>query len=333
MKTFRRILFAIIAIIVILISVGFLLPRHVHVERKRVLKAPKGLIFDQVNNFRNWKKWSPWQQIDTNMIVNYFGPESGTASSFTYASNNSKLGSGKLTIISSIAFDSIIMEMDFMENGKSTGKFLFTASDTGTLVTWVMESDLGFNPVSRWFGLFIDKMVGKDLEKGISNLQILTDAIMENSYPKVLETEVPARIILTISDTCSSTTIGSKLDLLYGKISEVIKENKLTISGAPFSIYHSYSKGSIEMEAGLPVSSKIETKGEINCREIPPQKVVMVSFFGPYEKSSTAYQQIEKFIKDKQLSISGSPWEEYITDPQLEPDTSKWQTDIYFPVK
>jgi len=332
MKTFRRVLSALLAFIIILIAVGFSLPRHVHVQRSLVMKASGELIFEQVNNFRNWKNWSPWQKIDTNMIVIYSGPESGPGASFSYMSDNKKAGIGKLTITNSIAYDSIILEMDFMENGKSTGKFLFSGSDSGTQVTWIMESDLGNNPVSRWFGLFIDKMVGKDFEKGLSNLQQVTDEIRENSGPKVVETEVPARVILSVRDTCCPLTIGSKLSLFYGKISELIKNKKLTVTGAPFAIYHAYSPESFDLEAGLPVNSRVEIEGDILCREIPPQKTVMVSFFGSYEKTALAYQKIEKYIKDKHLTIAGSPWEAYITDPQVEPDTAKWQTDIYFPV-
>jgi effector-binding domain-containing protein len=332
MKTFRRILLALLALILVLVVVGFLLPRHVHVERSLTMKAPKVVLFEQVNSFRNWARWSPWFQIDTAMKVSYSGPEAGTGANISYKSDNSEVGNGQLTITNSSAYDSISVEMDFMENGKASGKFTFAGSDSGTLVKWMMESDLGNNPVSRWFGLFMDKMVGNDFEKGLSNLDKLT-AAFQIQGPQVQEKEVPAQIILSIRDTCSPATISSKLGVFYGKISERIKDKKLTMSGAPFSIYHSYTPQSFDMEAGLPVNAMIESSNDIICREIPAQKTVMVSFFGPYEKTAIAYEKIEKYIKDKQLTIAGSPWEVYITDPQTEPDTSKWQTDIYYPIK
>ena len=266
MKIFRRILLALLAVILILIVVGFFLPRHVHVKRSVEMRAAGELIFDQINSFRKWKSWSPWLQMDTNMKISYSGPEKGTGATFTYHSDNKDIGDGKLTITNSVAYDSIIMDMDFMENGKATGKFYFAESDSGTMVTWVLESDLGNNPVSRWFGLFMDNMIGNDLEKGLDNIRQIVAALASDAGPGVQEKEAASQLVLSIRDTCSPSTIGSRLGLIYGKISEMIKVEKLTLTGAPFAIYHSYSPKLFDIEVGLPVNAKIESSDEIKCR-------------------------------------------------------------------
>ena len=38
-------------------------------------------------------------------------------------------------------------------------------------VTWFNQGDLGWNPVSRYFGLLMDKMMGPDFEEGLENLR------------------------------------------------------------------------------------------------------------------------------------------------------------------
>ena len=40
----------------------------------------------------------------------------------------------------------------------------------GSAVEWRMEADLGRNPIARVFGLFMDGMIGKTLDQGLSNL-------------------------------------------------------------------------------------------------------------------------------------------------------------------
>jgi hypothetical protein len=40
----------------------------------------------------------------------------------------------------------------------------------------IMEGDLGRNPLYRWFGVFMDKLVGPDFESGLSNLKRLGEA-------------------------------------------------------------------------------------------------------------------------------------------------------------
>ena len=44
-----------------------------------------------------------------------------------------------------------------------------------TRVTWTMNGDMGGNPVYRWMGLFMDKMVGPDFDAGLANLKALAE--------------------------------------------------------------------------------------------------------------------------------------------------------------
>ncbi|MBK7171843.1 MAG: SRPBCC family protein [Bacteroidales bacterium] len=333
MKLFRRILLTVLVLVIVLVLTGFLLPRHVRIERSLVMPASRDLIFEQVNDFRNWHGWLPWLSLDSTMQVTFSGPQSGVGALLIYESNHSDVGNGKLLITDSQPYDSILLDLNFMENGTSTGKFLFTSDDQGTLVRWILESDLGDNPISRWFGLFMDRMVGNDFEQGLANLNEITSKIPAKPIIAVLEKEIPQRIVLSIRDTASPSTIESKLEDFYKKISTVIKQKKLTTTGVPFSLYHSYSPQSFDVEAGIPVNKKITNTGEVECKEFPATKAAMASYFGPYTTTAIVYEAIEKYIKEKSLIISGGPWEEYITDPGMEPDTSKWQTDIYFPLK
>jgi hypothetical protein len=60
--------------------------------------------------------------------------------------------------------------------GSSTPSFKLVPKDSlNTQVTWVMDSDNGWNPISRWFGVFMDKMLGPDFEKGLAGLKSLSE--------------------------------------------------------------------------------------------------------------------------------------------------------------
>jgi hypothetical protein len=39
-----------------------------------------------------------------------------------------------------------------------------------------MDGELGRNPLYRWFGVFMDKLVGPDFEAGLANLRRLAEA-------------------------------------------------------------------------------------------------------------------------------------------------------------
>ena len=40
-------------------------------------------------------------------------------------------------------------------------------------MTWSNDGDLGNNPLMRWMGLAMDKMVGADFDAGLANLKAL----------------------------------------------------------------------------------------------------------------------------------------------------------------
>jgi hypothetical protein len=42
-------------------------------------------------------------------------------------------------------------------------------------VNWSNEGDMGASPVNRWFGLFMDRLVGPDFEAGLVNLKRLAE--------------------------------------------------------------------------------------------------------------------------------------------------------------
>ena len=60
MKVLKKIMWALIAVVLILVIIGFLLPRQRHVERSVFIDAPPSVVFSQVNGFRYFNDWSPW---------------------------------------------------------------------------------------------------------------------------------------------------------------------------------------------------------------------------------------------------------------------------------
>ena len=104
-------------------------------------------------------------------------------------------------------------------------------------------------------------------------------------------------------------------------------------TGPPLAFYHNYTPASFDLEVAIQVAKIIPNNGEIHFSTLAPAHVAKVEYFGAYDAIAPVYDALQKYIAGKGLSVSGSPWEEYITDPFSEPDTAKWQTNVYFPVK
>ena len=168
-----KILKWILGIIALLLALGFLMPGTTHIERAIDINVPAVDVFNQVNELKNWSNWSPWAKLDPNTVWKYSEPSSaGLGAYYTWASEQSNVGKGKVTILESKPNELVRNRMEFAGQGEAMSNFILTAKDTAsTKLVWTFESDNGLNPFSRWMGLFMDKMLGPDYEKGLANMK------------------------------------------------------------------------------------------------------------------------------------------------------------------
>jgi Polyketide cyclase / dehydrase and lipid transport len=172
-----RILKRILIFIVLMVAIGFFMPGTTHVERSIDINAPAVKVFDNVNDLKKWNTWSPWSQLDPNAKWTYSEPNtSGQGAWYTWVSDNKNVGKGKMTIIESKQNEGVKYNLEFEGMGSSIAGFKLTPKDSlNTQVTWTMDSDNGLNPISRWFGVFMDKMLGSDFEKGLASLKKISE--------------------------------------------------------------------------------------------------------------------------------------------------------------
>ena len=173
MKILLKILAGLAALLVLLVVVAFFLPRQYRVERSLVFKAQPAAILAPCADLREWKAWGVWYQRDPQLKATYSTPPTGLGSWVSWESKQE--GNGKMTI-TSLAPTKVTYTLEFPDFGmKSTGVMVVTPEGDGFRLTWSDEGDLGLNPMNRWFGLFLNKLIGKDFESGLANLKKLVE--------------------------------------------------------------------------------------------------------------------------------------------------------------
>ena len=146
------------------------------VQRSVSIRAPAVGIFPLINDFRQWRSWSPYENKDPAMKRTYGGAESGKGA--TYAWDGDKnVGSGRMEILDASAPQKIVIKLDFFTpfEGHNTAEFTMLPQGDGTHVTWVMYGPANF--MSKLIQVFmnLDNMIGKDFEAGLAKLKQLTE--------------------------------------------------------------------------------------------------------------------------------------------------------------
>lgn len=144
----------------------YLLPRHVSVERSAVLDVSPQAVLTLAASNAGYQQFNPYKSADPALKIDLFGPENGVGSGFRF---DGKDGKGSQTV-AAVSTDMVSYNIDMGALGKPNQFIKVAPKEAGTEVTWRVESDMGFNPVFRVFGLFMDGMMGPTFETGLANL-------------------------------------------------------------------------------------------------------------------------------------------------------------------
>ena len=171
MKLLKRIVVVVLLLPVLLLVVSLFLPSKYHVERSVMIKAPPATIFPLINNPSRWLEWTAWTRAkDSTLTYAYSGPAEGAGAASEWTSQT--MGSGLMKFTSADPQKGVRFDLSF-DGGKfkSKGAVLIETNGESTKVTWTNDGELGGNPIARYFGLFMDKMVGRDYEEGLEKLR------------------------------------------------------------------------------------------------------------------------------------------------------------------
>lgn len=174
MKTLLRILGGLAVLVLALVVAAFFFPQTYRVQRSVVVKAAPEKVFAQFGDLKAWKNWTAWHERDPQMKLSYSPETTGPGAWSAWESKTE--GNGKMTFMTvepqkRVAYELVFPDMNMVSHGevamRSTGQEVH--------VVWTTEGDLGMNPMNRWFGLFLDKMIGPDFERGLARLKAVSE--------------------------------------------------------------------------------------------------------------------------------------------------------------
>jgi hypothetical protein len=172
----------ILLVLVVLVG-GFFIyasrrPDTYRVERSTKIEAPATVVFSQLEDFKAWGAWSPWDKLDPAIKKTYAGPPKGVGAIYSWEGNK-KVGKGRMAITDSKPPTSIAYRLEFIEPFAAVANTSFKLApegDKATTATWAMEGTN--NLIGKAWGVFMnmDKAIGADFEKGLSGLKTVSES-------------------------------------------------------------------------------------------------------------------------------------------------------------
>jgi uncharacterized membrane protein len=156
MRILQNIFLGIIALVAAMVVVSFFLPEKYTVEKSIHINAPVDIVFQQINDFRNWEKWSYFANPDPKWKTGSGNWTFGKDAGLRWKSE--KLSNGQLKIIESIPNKKILFHFDYDETDKGgNALYFFKQENDGTTATFRLEFPIPLTPKDKFENIFFEK--------------------------------------------------------------------------------------------------------------------------------------------------------------------------------
>jgi Polyketide cyclase / dehydrase and lipid transport len=151
-------------------------PDTLRVQRAASIHAPAEKIFALIDDFHQWRAWSPYETKDPDMRRTYSGAGSGKGAVYEW-NGNKNVGSGRMEILDAPAPNKVVIKLDFISpfEGHNTAEFTLLPQGSATNVTWLMHGPAPLMSKVMQVFMNMDHMIGKDFETGLANIKRITE--------------------------------------------------------------------------------------------------------------------------------------------------------------
>ncbi|GAA5153638.1 SRPBCC family protein [Nocardioides marinquilinus] len=149
------------------------------VSRSATIDADPALVHRLVDDLREWRSWSPWEDADPHLERSYTGPERGVGARYAW-SGNRRAGRGSMEITGSTPEQVdllLVLKRPFRATDQAVFRLLPRRG--GTEVTWrTTGRRTGVLGVLGVLGRVVpvDRVLGRDVERGLARLTEVAEA-------------------------------------------------------------------------------------------------------------------------------------------------------------
>jgi len=269
-------------------------------------------------NDDNWKKW--WPHNSENEPKDSLGPG-------LKFNNYQYTIQGKKT-------SSILIDINKNNTVIHSSINLFYEDKNTAILDWNGLLYTSDNPIKKLRAYFEAKKIEKDLKSILNEVKVFFGR-SENIYGSLIEERLVEDSVLIFTDTTS--TGYPSTEFVYSMIG-YLKKNMLVNSAREtgYPMLNVTTDDSIHylVKVAIPVDKEMPTAGNISYKKMMKAGNILVTEVkgGPY-MINNAFKQMETYVTDHERIPPAIPFLSLVTNRLQEPDTTKWITRIYYPVR
>jgi effector-binding domain-containing protein/uncharacterized protein YndB with AHSA1/START domain len=310
-------------------------PKKFEASATTTINAPASSIFEEITNFENHPKWSPWHQMDPEMKSAYIGTPGSVGHMETWTSKKMGNGSQEFIEIRGNEYAKTALRFENFDNEPSWVEFHLKPSGESTEVTWSID---GGDYPFLMRGMSFMMPMKKIFEQGVNQLKTLAESkparVEEKASYEIID--MPAQwYVGKRFPKIAMADINAKLyEDTYGELAKAIGGMD-KVAGMPMGIAHGYDgeAQTLDFEIALPVAAEMKVPSGLNCVQIPAGRSAKYIYHGPYEEVEPHWNSFSTDLEKAGVVNRWSTYEVYANDPTTVSSPSEIETWLIQPIQ
>lgn len=178
---FLRLMGVVIGIIVLFWIIGSLLLRDYQFETVATVNGTPTEVFAQVNELRNWPRWTSYSpDVNSGINLQYGERTAGIGANLVWTDLR---GRGELKIEESEYEQKIVYQVLFGRFPPMTSTITLAPHEQGTQVTWSSRGRLPGGPFYGWFGMYFANGLQADYRQSLLRLSQVLERDRQSGEP------------------------------------------------------------------------------------------------------------------------------------------------------
>lgn len=291
-------------------SVYIFIPAQLNIVQITPINCTVNGAYRVLSSPDKWQHWWPGKQTNSN----------------TFYYNN---GSFSLT---QKLLNSIEINIQQKELITTSALHLFPAAGDSTILNWSCNIATGSNPFKRIHHYRQAMALKNNMDSVLGHFKTFAEK-KENIYGISFNITM-FRDSLLIS-TKSVQKDYPNVSTIYAQINALKKysaSHQAKQTAPPLMNLTWLNPMGYQLMTALPVDREVPASGQFFNQRIPLNRFWVTRVQGGPASVDHAILQFQLYVQDYKRTVMALPFQQLITDRSVEPDTSRWVTDIYFPL-
>ncbi|MDB5032721.1 GyrI-like domain-containing protein [Mucilaginibacter sp.] len=308
----KKISFALLVIVIaFFIRAFFVLPTGSLTNQEIIIATTEGHVFDFLTNKGKWPMWWPG-------TINSTGQE--------YCFNSSRFAIKKIS-------NSEVYLATYTNSSQINTRISFIAADKSRVkVRWQGETALSYNPIKRVMQIRDIDVTERQITAILKHLKEFLENDKNVYHIDVKLTRVKDSVVLAKQIIMNEYPGADKIYPMINILKKQIKQHGAVVIDSPMLNINQTGKNSFAVMVGIPINKEIVAGNGSYINKMVLGNILIASVNGGPNTVRNAVKQLANYRRDYGLISPAMPFESLATNRITQKDTSKWVTNLYYPI-